>query len=148
MNRLNNLIIKKTNKIISCKENSVSISFNCDNCQFMLIHYDNSKNTIISDKDKKCDYIITIKDNNKIALYIELKGNDLKQAFEQIKSTKEKVGNMISSNYGALVYKSIPKNKTNIQNIKLQAKKIFEECFIEHTQISLKYNSIENIISK
>lgn len=75
------------NKIIVAEANKKELRIK--NSQSKTVHKIIIDNCVIVDTRLRCDYLIEVEKNTKInqAIYLELKGKEVKHAIEQIKST-------------------------------------------------------------
>lgn len=148
---MNNLILNievHSGNIISLKENNKTLKLYCDNKSFYKIKLDNyAGGPLLGHNELRCDYILYNKDKN-LALFVELKGGDIKKAFKQIIDTNKKFGDQVHKKYVAIVYKSsIPRARDSIQNFKVQHVKTFLDFFIETDKIELDVKN-ETIVKK
>ena len=86
---------------ISCKEKGKSVQFECNGSEFYKIKVDDSKNTYLTENDRRCDYAI-VSNGGEIILFVELKGQRIEHAFNQILATKDKFSSGCSKIYGAI----------------------------------------------
>ena len=129
-----------------CKENGKIFRLYTEGITFSKINLDNGQDN----KCKKCDYLI-IKETQDIQIFIELKGKDIKKAYEQILASydnKESIKNSQVKYYAAIVSQRIPQQDTAIQNLHKKAKKIFVKIFIKNKEIQTQYNLHDNSIEK
>lgn len=140
MNRfLKNLSIHK-GTIISIKENNKQIIFDCGCADFYQIKLDDFIDNILAHNQTRCDYIL-YENDEKLALFIELKGKDLEKSFKQILSTSIFVEN-VDKKYAAIIYKGgIPQAQTKIQNFKVKYSKNFIDIFIKTDILKLKFQN-------
>lgn len=138
MNRLISNIHAHNGSIISITNNNKTLKLYCENKSFYKIELDNyAGGPLLEHNEVRCDYILYNKDKN-LALFVELKGGDIKKAFKQIIDTNKKFGEQVRKKYVAIVYKSsLPKAKASIQNFKVQHMKTFLDFFIETDKIEL-----------
>ncbi|MBR8463330.1 hypothetical protein KDD93_01930 [Campylobacter sp. faydin G-24] len=129
-----------TNRIISCTENNISLRFDCNRNEFHKIHLDSPAYSDILQDAQRCDYII-LKDNLEIGVFVELKGNDIEKAMNQILTTKNNFGDGISIFYAAIVYRSKPSFNATAQNLKERYNREFDEIFISSSGLNLKYSN-------
>lgn len=140
MNRfLKNLSIHK-GTIISIKENNKQIIFDCGCAGFYQIKLDDFIDNILAHNQTRCDYIL-YENDEKLALFIELKGKDLEKSFMQILSTSNFVENA-DKKYAAIIYKGgIPQAQTRIQRFKAKYSKNFIDIFIKTDILRLKFQN-------
>lgn len=138
------------NKIIVCEEKKKILRFCCNDFKFYKIYVDCPENGSLLETDKRCDYAILCKKMDNIAILIELKGNDIKYAAQQIEMIRNQYCSNFKQVYGVIVYGGTPKAKTDIQNIrkKYTNKAIFTKLFIKENILELSYNSEKNSIEK
>lgn len=134
------------NKILSCEEKSKKLYLHTKEASFYKIKIDGG---VIQDSvNKKCDFIIIEKEKENIWIYVELKGNKLAQAYEQIlKTFNQYKGNDTTINYAAIVLSSCPKVTPKIQNIKKKLKdQGFKNLFQKGQIIRLEYLNKKDLI--
>ena len=139
---------KISNKIISCKENNKTLNFDCSKTYFYKIHLDCSEHRHLLKDNQRCDYAI-LSENKDIVILIELKGNDIKKAYNQIFEIKKNFCQNIQQIYGAIVCNKVPSAGTDKQNLPRLWKKIAKtDLFIKEKQLQLKYNNTKNFVEK
>ena len=134
------------NKELVCQENGKIFRLYTNGITFSKIKLDNGQNN----ERKKCDYLI-IKSTNDIQIFIELKGNKIATAYQQILASYDDVNrakNLQVKYYAAIVSSKYPQQDTTIQNLKREAKKIFAEIFIKNKEMQTQYNPTNNTIEK
>lgn len=134
------------NKELVCQENGKIFRLYTNGIEFSKIKLDNGQNN----ERKKCDYLI-IKNTNDIQIFIELKGNKIAKAYEQILVSYDDVNrakNLQVKSYAAIVCQRFPHQDTTIQNLQRKAKKIFVEIFIKNKEMKTQYNPTNNTIEK
>lgn len=134
------------NKELVCQENGKIFRLYTNGIKFDKIKLDDGQNN----ECKKCDYLIT-KQTKDIQIFIELKGNKIAKAYEQILVSYDDVNrakNLQVKYYAAIVSSKYPQQDTTIQNLKRKAKKIFAEIFIKNKEMQTQYNPTNNTIEK
>ena len=134
------------NKELVCKENGKIFRLYTNGIEFDKIKLDDGQNN----ERKKCDYLIT-KQTKDIQIFIELKGNKIAKAYQQILASYgniERIKNLQVKYYAAIVCQRFPQKDTTIQNLHKKANKIFAEIFIKNKEIQTQYNPTNNSIEK
>lgn len=134
------------NKELVCQENGKIFRLYTNGIEFSKIKLDNGQNN----ECKKCDYLI-VKSTNDIQIFIELKGNKIATAYQQILASYDDVNrakNLQVKYYAAIVSSKYPQKDTTIQNLHKKANKIFVEIFIKNKEIQAQYNPTNNTIEK
>lgn len=134
------------NKELVCQENGKIFRLYTNGIKFDKIKLDDGQNN----ECKKCDYLIT-KQTKDIQIFIELKGNKIAKAYEQILVSYDDINrakNLQVKSYAAIVCQRFPQKDTTIQNLHKKANKIFVEIFIKNKEIQAQYNSTNNSIEK
>lgn len=138
-------------KKLVCEENKNGVKFilYANGFEFYKIKIDGDveKNTAT----KKCDFLVIKKDKEDIEIFIELKGSDIKKAYEQIITSYKKYSdnNKNPKLYAAIVVSKYPSRDTSIQNKQKELAKIFKSFpFVKNNNLEVKYNSEDNIIEK
>ncbi len=93
----------------------------------------------------RCDFVVYLGDKS-VVLFVEIKGNDIVHAYEQIKNSRKLLTESFSNSkqHCAIVYCGTPKNSVSFSDLKIEAKKDkFKELFIKSNLISLKYENSE-----
>lgn len=134
------------NKELVCQENGKIFRLYTNGIKFDKIKLDDGQNN----ECKKCDYLIT-KQTKDIQIFIELKGNKIAKAYEQILVSYDDINrakNLQVKSYAAIVCQRFPQKDTTIQTLHKKANKIFVEIFIKNKEIQAQYNSTNNSIEK
>jgi hypothetical protein len=125
------------NKIIKVSENGKEFIVN--NKSQKLVTKIKIDNGLIT-KGKRCDWVLEIDLPCTLAFYIELKGKDIDQAYNQLLSTLDNVclqkRHKESKKECYIVVSRVPKIGTNIQIYQAKLKKY-------HPQVSLKFKSMK-----
>ncbi|EAH7777643.1 hypothetical protein D0W43_07300 [Campylobacter coli] len=136
-------------KILTCEQN-VKLELRCNGEKFYKILIDTKDTNKIENKATRCDYLATTTDLKKIIIYIELKGEDIKQAIEQILTTRDFLNEKFEKRYAAITHTGNPEVKTILQkNISRFRKKNFKlPLFTSSGALRLKYDPNTQTISK
>ena len=140
---------KTCSKKIVCEENHRKFTFHTNNFEFYKIKIDGNieRNT----KNKRCDFLVIKKDTEDIEIFIELKGSDIKKAYEQIITSYKKYSDKSKNPklYAAIVTSKYPSKDTSIQNKQNELAQIFKSSpFIKNNHLKVKYNFKDNAIEK
>lgn len=133
----------KCNQKLICEEKKKTLYLQTSSEQFTRIKVDSG---IINDSSiKKCDFIIVTTNKDKIIMYVELKGRDIKMAYEQIISTynyiKKQHNKMRYQNsYAIIIHSSSPKTLTKQQNIDNKLRNLGLRLIKGNSPLELKYN--------
>ena len=121
-----------TDSKIKCEENNRKITFiNSKRESVRIITVDGCQIT----EGVRCDYLIV---HNKTEYFIELKGEDIKHAFEQLINSIKILGTSDSTARKSYVISSrSPLISAEIQNIKLKFKRQYK------SELIVKNNSVE-----
>ncbi len=132
---------EKYNKILVVREQRSKLTLHCNGMEFYKILIDNKNSNKIDNKNKKCDYVIATAELKKIIIYTELKGGDLKTAFEQILATHNFLNEKFEKRYTAIAFTGNPQAKSILQHYELKFKKMKFEIpfFVSSGAITLKY---------
>lgn len=128
-------------KELVCKENRKVFRLYTNGVAFSKTKLDDRQDN----EHKKCDYLIT-KDTKDIQIFIELKGNKVANAFEQILTSyknTEHIENMQIKYYAAIVCSRIPQTDSTIQNLQKDANNVFKKVFIKSREIKTQYDTIK-----
>ncbi|WP_302368603.1 hypothetical protein [Brachyspira aalborgi] len=131
------------------KKNGVKFILYANGFEFYKIKIDGDveKNTTT----KKCDFLVIKKDTENIEIFIELKGSDIKKAYEQIITSYKKYSDKSKNPklYAAIVSSKCPSRDTSIQNKQKELAKIFKSfLFVKNNDLEVKYNFENNTIEK
>lgn len=125
------------NKVIKVSENGKEFIVN--NKSQKLVTKIKIDNGLIT-KGKRCDWVLEIDLPCTLAFYIELKGKDIDQAYNQLLSTLEHTylqkRHEKSKKECYIVAARVPKTGTNIQVYQAKLKK-------HHPKVSLKFKSMK-----
>jgi|GEM_PF-1856969 hypothetical protein len=144
-------------KIISLKDkgSKSNLIFDCNNEAFLELHVDSEGFTACYQcySGKKCDYAIASEKHDagcSIILYVELKGGDIKTAYEQIFQINRLFSSVRNKTYGVIVGTGNPKASTIKQQQGLRAKKEgFSFIFTSgQKKLALRYDNQNNTIVK
>lgn len=144
-------------KTISLKDkgSKSNLIFDCKNEAFLELHVDSEDFTACYQcySGKKCDYAVVSEKHDaecSIILYVELKGSDIKTAYEQIFQTNRLFGSVKNKIYGAIVGTGNPKASTIKQQQGLRAKQEgFSFIFTSgQKKLALRYDNQNNAIVK
>lgn len=143
----------KKDQILTCEENHRELRLKTKRASFWKIKIDGGVRKEGS-SNKKCDFLIMEEKKEKIWIYVELKGEDLKKAYKQILDTFNLYKEEDKINYAAVVpsrVPRIPKEQTIIQEIETKFRKQgFKKSFIKEKVLELEYSyeNTENPIKK
>lgn len=137
------------NKKLTCKD-KVKLALECNGRDFYKILIDTKDINKLENKQSRCDYVVTTTDLKDIIIYTELKGGDLKTAYEQILAICELLNEDFEKRYIAIVHTGSPRANTIEQNYKtkLQNKKFKLPPLTSSKILTLKYNPDTQTISK
>ena len=144
-------------KTISLKDkgSKSNLIFDCNNEAFLELHVDSEDFTACYQcySGKKCDYAIASEKHDagcSIILYVELKGGDMKTAYEQIFQINRLFSSVRNKTYGVIVGTGNPKASTIKQQQGLRAKKEgFSFIFTSgQKKLALYYDNQNNTIVK
>ncbi|CUU39805.1 MULTISPECIES: hypothetical protein [Helicobacter] len=146
---LNHSRLYLENQVLSCEEKSKKFQLETQQARFYLINIDGEieNNT----EDRKCDFLVIKETSEDIWIYVELKGNKIKDACEQVQATYNRYQPPNALKYIAIVASRFPKGDTSIQRLKAYAKKMgFKEVFYKERILELAYdtNDLRNPIKK
>ena len=113
-------------KEIVCEENKRKMTFlNPDRLEITKVHVDGCE---ITDNSTRCDYLVV---GNSIENYVELKGQDIKHAIEQLEATIRKLSkNQSKYNKRCFVISTrCPISSSQIQIIQKKFKKKYNSTF-------------------
>ena len=131
-------IVPCRGNIVACEEYGKKLSLDCNGETFFKIIIDGGAE-LCNSTNRRCDFMI-INDDESIEIYVELKGQDIVHAANQIIETIKKYGLDQAIKYSVIVTSSIPRNNTALQNVKLLLKKQTATIpFIKNRFIQLKY---------
>lgn len=102
---------------VSCKEHGKEFLLISTQDLFYKVKVDGG---LDNSQESKCDYLIIKASDDSIWLYVELKGKDIKKAFEQIEATHNKYKDIINQTrkfYGAIVASRVAPKTTTKQQI-------------------------------
>ncbi|MCR8685970.1 hypothetical protein A7X81_03700 [Campylobacter ornithocola] len=137
------------NNTLVC-EDSVKLILECNGRDFYKILIDTKDINKLENKQSRCDYLVATTDLKDIIIYTELKGGDLKTAYEQILAIYELLNEDFEKRYIAIVHTGNPKASTIKQKYEKKLKKSnFELPPLTSSKIiTLKYNPNTKTISK
>lgn len=135
---------------VSCKEQGKEFLLISTQDLFYKVKVDGG---LDNSQESKCDYLIIKASDDSIWLYVELKGKDIKKAFEQIEATHNKYKDIINQTrkfYGAIVASRVaPKTTTKQQILISKMKNKYKmECLVCSQKLKLRYNQNSNSIVK
>ncbi|MGX2983196.1 hypothetical protein [Helicobacter sp. 23-1045] len=130
-------------KELVCKENGRIFRLYTNGIAFDKIQLDDGQN----DERKKCDYLIT-KHTKDIQIFIELKGNKIAKAYQQILTSYENRENMQSKCYAAIVCSKYPQIDSTIQILQRKTNQLFEKVFVKINKLETQYNLSNDTIEK
>ncbi|KLO24977.1 hypothetical protein X274_00175 [Marinitoga sp. 1155] len=125
---------RTSNKKIKIKENQKKLIINNEEQKEIYIIHVDSKNSPI--EGKKCDYLF-FSINEDPYFYLELKGKDIKTAFEQIINTKKYFNTEKEKNVGIIITSNRPKFSTKIQKLQNKSKKYFRKIHIKNNNFEI-----------
>lgn len=140
------------NQILKCDENNKFFYLETKNACFAKVKIDNGVEPENS-KVLKCDYLIIKQNIEDIEIFVELKGEDIRQGSEQLKATYKKYATKTDNikHYPILVSSPIktPKARTIKDNIKVELSALFKNTLlIKENVIKARYVSTNNSIAK
>lgn len=115
----------KKGQLLVCEENHQELRLETKRASFWKIKIDGGVRKEGS-SNKKCDFLIIEEEKEKIWIYVELKGEDLKKAYKQILDTFKLYEEKDKINYAAVVSSSslkIPQEDTKNQNKENKSRK-------------------------
>ena len=134
-------------KELVCKENGRVFRLYTNGIAFEKIQLDDGKNNEL----KKCDYLITKKDTKNIQIFVELKGNKIAEAYQQILTSYNNIvciKNLQVKYYAAIVSARFPQLDSTIQALQRKTNKLFEKVFVKSNKLEAQYNPSNNTIKK
>ncbi|MBF7044718.1 hypothetical protein [Campylobacter volucris] len=136
-------------KTLVC-EDKVKLTLKCNKREFYKVLIDTKDTSKLKNEITRCDYVIATTDLKDIIIYVELKGEDLQKAFDQISNTHNFLNEKFGKRYIAITYTGTPKASSILQhNTILFKKKNFQLPFFTSTgALTLKYDSETQEISK
>lgn len=140
---------ERYNKTLVCKD-KVKLVLKCNGREFYKILIDIKDTSKLENKQTRCDYVVTTTDLKDIIIYTELKGEDLKTAYEQILAIYELLDEDFEKRYIAIAHTGNPQASTIKQKYEKKLNKInFELPTLTSSEIiTLKYNPNTKTISK
>ena len=135
--------IRTTDKLIVLSENRSKITFvNDGQVEIRKIKIDGGVIT----EGERCDWLIIPPSN--IEYFVELKGADVKKAFDQLKRSiglccVDKNGVM----YAFIISTKCPLNDSQLSNLKKKMRRVYSSCTLERQKPHCKYNLITNKFS-
>lgn len=136
--------LQSNNKLIVCEDRTKNsskgkVEFDCSSELFYRVNIDGDIEKKCGVKSR-CDFMV-IKSDETIELYIELKGQDVSTAVNQILNTIKEHGLKNAKKYSAIVTSNIPSKSTALD----KAKKILNNTtktipFIKNKILKLKYS--------
>ncbi|SHF09756.1 hypothetical protein SAMN02745164_01780 [Marinitoga hydrogenitolerans DSM 16785] len=126
--------IKKVKKIVIEEKKKKLIINNKLEKEVVKVHVDSPNSPI--EMEKKCDYLFFVNERN-LYYYLELKGRDIKKAYEQILNTKRFFKTKKDESIGIIIHSNKPKFSPTIQKLKLNAKREFRELITQQNQYTL-----------
>lgn len=149
---INNLIDQNTERnsnTISVEEHKKKVLFHCAGREFYKIKIDCDKfNRLFNISQIRCDFALKNTTQNNIALLIELKGSDIKKAYEQLIQTKNLLFNQYNNIYCAIVYNNIPAQTDQQIYFKKAKNEGFLKVFYHKKILKLSYIKNKQIIEK
>ncbi|TKX28244.1 hypothetical protein [Campylobacter estrildidarum] len=147
INKFIELNQQEYDKILTCEKN-VKLELHCNGEKFYKILIDT--NNKIENKVTRCDYLATTTDLKKIIIYIELKGENIQRAIEQILTTCDFLNEKFEKRYAAIPHTGNPEAKTILQNniSRFQKKNFKLPLLTSSNTLKLKYNPNTKTISK
>ncbi|EAJ6128462.1 hypothetical protein APK68_06790 [Campylobacter jejuni] len=137
------------NKKLTCKD-KVKLIFECNGRDFYKILIDTKDINKLENKQSRCDYVVTTTDLKDIIIYTELKGGDLKTAYEQILAIYELLNEDFEKRYIAISHTGNPQASTIAQNYgkKLKDRKFKLPPLTSSKILSLEYDPNTQTINK
>lgn len=126
------------NNPITCSQKHKTFILYTNGAVFSVIELDKGQDN----KSKKCDYLI-IKDTKDIQIFIELKGSNIAQAYEQIltsRKNRESIQDLQIKYYAAIICSRYPQIDSTIQRMQRKAKKLFEKVFVKSGELKTQYD--------
>ncbi|MBF7042257.1 hypothetical protein IY971_02350 [Campylobacter volucris] len=139
---------ERYNKILVC-ENKVKLTLGCNGREFYKVLIDTKDTSKLKNEITRCDYVIATTDSEDIIIYVELKGEDLQKAFNQISNTHNFLNEKFGKRYIAIAYTGTPHASSILQrNTILFKKKNFQPPFTSTGALTLKYDPKAQEISR
>ena len=137
------------NQLLVCDENNKVFYLETMDASFAKIKIDGGveQNTT----NPKCDYIIIKQVAENIEIFVELKGKNIQDAYEQIIASHNRYANTNQNvkHYAAIVTSFItPKTRVKLATIKSELKKKRLKPLIKNKVLKVKYNSNADSIEK
>ncbi len=127
-------------KIVFKEKQSKFTGINDSQKEFLKINIDGC----LEFDGKKCDYML-IKTENNEAFFVELKGNHLHQAIEQLKNSIEKIEKnyveKLTNKKAFIVLTRYPKASSKTQNFQKNFQKLKTKLFIKNKEITFNLNT-------
>lgn len=136
------------NSTLNCAENNKKFELKTNSVSFARVKIDGGVEQNTS--NKKCDYLI-IKETEDIEIFVELKGKNIQNAYEQIIQSYARYANQNANvkHYAIIVTSHIsPNERTTLQNIKARLSNQNITPFSKNEIVKTKYNPTNNSIEK
>ena len=136
------------NSTLNCAENNKKFELKTNSVSFARVKIDGGVEQNTS--NKKCYYLI-IKETEDIEIFVELKGKNIQNAYEQIIQSYARYANQNANvkHYAIIVTSHIsPNERTTLQNIKARLSNQNITPFSKNEIVKTKYNPTNNIIEK
>ena len=136
------------NSTLNCAENNKKFELKNNSVSFVRVKIDGGVEQNTS--NKKCDYLI-IKETEDIEIFVELKGENIQNAYKQIIQSYARYANQNANvkHYAIIVTSHIsPNERTTLQNIKARLSNQNITPFSKNEIVKTKYNPTNNSIEK
>lgn len=141
---------KISNDEIICKEKGRTFHLHTNNASFAKVKIDGgvvAENT----SELRCDYLIIKQKTEDIEIFVELKGNKITKAMEQLIASYDKYANKRpkTKHYACIVSSRYPQKDTSIQIAEAKLMKKFrQKPYIKNEKLEVKYNQAKNEIQR
>ncbi len=131
---------QRTDSIVIVSENKMKCIF--ENKSRMTLNVVKVDGGLITGSQSRCDYIVHWqKESNKTIFYIELKGNDVHKAFQQLKDTinltKQHFADC-NDKHCVIVSSRMPQEDTTMKRIRIDLKRMGYSVHTKNKQFSYR----------
>lgn len=137
------------NSTLNCVENNKKFELETNSASFVRVKIDGGVEQNTS--NKKCDYLIIKEIAEDIEIFVELKGKQIQDAYEQIIESYANYANQnINVKHYAIIVTShiSPNERTTLQNIKTRLSNQNITLLSKNKIVKTKYNPTNNTIEK
>lgn len=137
------------NSTLNCAENNKKFELKTNSVSFVRVKIDGGVEQNTS--NKKCDYLIIKEIAEDIEIFVELKGENIQNAYKQIIQSYARYANQNANvkHYAIIVTSHIsPNERTTLQNIKARLSNQNITPFSKNEIVKTKYNPTNNSIEK